>query len=86
LEPGGAQMRVRSLGPKRKGDDDMTQLFNQREAAEILSLSEQTVRRLTREGRLPAVRIGASVRYRDADLEAFIETHAVAATHATDTP
>jgi excisionase family DNA binding protein len=64
----------------------MTQLLSQREAAEILSLSEQTVRRLTREGRLPAVRIGASVRYREADLETFIETHAVAAAHATETP
>lgn len=53
----------------------MTKLYSQREAAEILSLSEQTVRRLTKAGRLRPVRIGAAVRYRDADLEEFIEAN-----------
>lgn len=47
---------------------DQSQLMGPREAARFLRLNEQTVRRLAREGRLPAVRIGGSWRFNSEDL------------------
>lgn len=44
------------------------------EAAEILSISPLTVRKLISEGKLPAVRIGnKSIRVRKSDLREFVE-------------
>lgn len=48
-------------------------LLTAREAAKALAVSERTLFNLTKAGRLPAVRIGTSVRYRPADLQSFID-------------
>ena len=42
--------------------------------AEILDLSVSSVRRLIRDGRLDAVRIGASVRVTESSLDALLKT------------
>jgi excisionase family DNA binding protein len=47
-------------------------LFTYRQAAETLEIGERTVRKLVREGRLPAVRIGGAVRIRRTDLDAYV--------------
>lgn len=50
-----------------------TRLMPPREAAKYLAICEKSLWTLTKEGRLPSVRIGRSVRYDVADLDAFIE-------------
>ena len=49
-------------------------LWNSREAAKALSISERTLWGLTQSGEIPCVRIGRSVRYDPADLRAWIES------------
>ena len=44
-----------------------------RAVADVLSVSERTVRRLTKSGELPAVAIAGSTRVRTADLAAYVE-------------
>jgi len=48
------------------------------EAAEALAVCEETVRRLIRRGRVPAVRVGVTYRLRLAEVEAAlaVNTHA----------
>jgi len=61
-------------------------LCTRREAAAWLHLSPRQVTDLTHAGKIPAVHLGAALRYRREDLEAFIAvntTIAVAATTAT---
>jgi len=48
-------------------------LLTIRETAAALALCEKSVWSLTRDGRLPVVRIGRSVRYDVADVRRFIE-------------
>lgn len=50
-------------------------LITAREAARTLSVSERTLWTLTKSGQVSAVRVGRSVRYTQADLEAFIASH-----------
>jgi excisionase family DNA binding protein len=47
-------------------------LVNRQEAAALLSISERKLWELTNRGVTPCVRIGRAVRYRVADLEAWI--------------
>jgi predicted DNA-binding transcriptional regulator AlpA len=56
----------------------MSTLLTEKQAAERLSLSLATLRRRRMERRPPGfVKIGASVRYRPEDVEAFIEASVV---------
>jgi excisionase family DNA binding protein len=56
-------------------------LLTQREAAALLHLSERTLERFRVSGTGPRfVRLGRSVRYRLADIEAFIATRIVGST------
>jgi len=47
-------------------------LLTQQEAAEILRVCPKTIYTLTKDGALPAVRIGRAVRYDRGDLQRFI--------------
>lgn len=47
-------------------------LLTAREAAEILTISPRHLWDLTKRGVLPAIKIGRSVRYARADIDAFI--------------
>jgi excisionase family DNA binding protein len=59
----------------------MLSLLTQRQAAAVLCLSERTLERLRCTGTGPRfVRCGRSVRYREADLEAWITAHVVGST------
>jgi excisionase family DNA binding protein len=46
-----------------------------REAAKALAISERTLWQLTKDGVIPCVRIGRSVRYDLRDLQAWIDRH-----------
>jgi excisionase family DNA binding protein len=48
-------------------------LIISREAAKALAISERTLWQLTKDGVIPCVRIGRSVRYSPADLQAWID-------------
>ena len=48
-------------------------LLTVEQAAAVLSLSRRTLWRLTKDGKLPAVRYGRAVRYWIEDLKAWIE-------------
>jgi excisionase family DNA binding protein len=52
-------------------------LLTVREAATALAISERTLWELTHRGGLPCVRIGRSVRYVQADLDAWIAAQRV---------
>ena len=48
-------------------------LLTPEEAADFLSVSPRTIKRLVSEGNLPAIRIRNSMRFRLQDLEMYIE-------------
>ena len=50
----------------------MDRLLTVPEVAELLQVSEWSVKALVRQGRIPVVRIGRSVRFRPADLERWV--------------
>ncbi|MBL9118328.1 MAG: helix-turn-helix domain-containing protein [Phycisphaerae bacterium] len=52
-------------------------LWSVKRTAEALSISVRLLYSLTQAGELPAVRIGRMVRYRVADVEAFVNRHGV---------
>jgi predicted DNA-binding transcriptional regulator AlpA len=57
----------------------MTNLLTEKEVSELLSISLATLRRRRTEGRPPRfVKIGASVRYRTEDIDAFIQSSVIA--------
>jgi excisionase family DNA binding protein len=53
-------------------------LLTAREVAERLGFSPETVLRWTRAGDLPALRLGRSLRYRPADVDAWLELRSTA--------
>jgi predicted DNA-binding transcriptional regulator AlpA len=62
----------------------MLPLLTQRQASEMLCLSERTLERLRVTGNGPRfVRAGRSVRYREVDLEAWISARVVGSTSET---
>ena len=48
-------------------------LLTPKEAADFLSVSARTIKRLVSEGNLPAIRVRNSMRFRLQDLEMYIE-------------
>lgn len=66
-----ARMSVMS-SHEQKGYPGVDQLLRLRDVAELLALSEPTVRRLAKNGALPSVRIGAAIRYRQSDVRRLI--------------
>lgn len=58
--------------PVAKRNEPQKKLLTVSQAAEILSTSEKTVRRIIETRELTVVRIGRSVRILDEDLELFI--------------
>jgi predicted DNA-binding transcriptional regulator AlpA len=59
------------------------QLLDQREAAKLLRLSERTLERLRLQGGGPRyIKANRSVRYRQCDLEAWIDARVVSSTSA----
>lgn len=43
------------------------------EVADLLKVSDKTVRRLATRGELPSFRVGAQLRFRRADIEAWVD-------------
>jgi len=61
----------------------MVRLLTQREAASALRLSERTLERLRLQGNGPMfVKAGRAVRYRESDIEAWINERVVSSTSA----
>jgi len=50
------------------------QFYTVKTLAEKLAIRPITVYRMVDQGKLPAVRIGKSIRFRPADIDAFLET------------
>ena len=53
-------------------------LLNRSEVAEVLDVSLKVLDRLVRDGHIECLRIGAKVRFRHSDVEAFLTGQAVA--------
>jgi excisionase family DNA binding protein len=53
----------------------MTRLFNTKETAARLRISESTVQRLFRKQQLQGVKIGRALRFTEVDISTFIERH-----------
>lgn len=51
----------------------MKQLLTVKEAAEVLSLTPDTIYRMTRTGRLPMVRLGRTIRIKKDALDSIID-------------
>jgi len=61
----------------------MVRLLTQSDAAKLLRLSERTLERLRLQGGAPPfVKAGRSVRYRETDLERWIDARVVSSTSA----
>lgn len=60
-------------------DAPIKRLLTTKEAAEVLNLSEQTLRNWRSTGlvKVPYVELGSAVRYRVSDLEKYIERNTV---------
>ena len=56
---------------------NMEGLLNVKDVAEYLNVSVSMVRKLRRQGKLPAIMVGGSVRFAPADVEAYIEQRKV---------
>ena len=50
------------------------QFYSVKTLAEKLAITPMTVYRLVDQGRLPAVKIGKSIRFKPQDIDAFLET------------
>ncbi len=50
------------------------QLLKPRDAAKLLGISERTLWTITKHGKLPAAKLGKSVRYREEDLKRYVES------------
>ena len=55
----------------------MDKLLSVEEAAKILGVNEQTVRRWVREGRIKASKVGRLIRIKEEDLNTFLEGNRV---------
>ena len=53
--------------------DKPVRLLTPKETADFLSVSARTIKRLVSEGRLPAVRVRNSMRFKLRDIEQYIE-------------
>jgi excisionase family DNA binding protein len=53
----------------------MTRLFNTKETAARLRISESTVQRLFRKQQLQGVKIGRALKFTEVDISTFIERH-----------
>ncbi len=50
-------------------------LITASEAAERLGCTEKMVRKMANDGRLPSVKVGALLRFRPLDIDAFVATN-----------
>lgn len=53
---------------------DDRKLLTVEQLAERLAVNPMTVRRMVNRGQLPAVRIGRAIRFKPADVDAFLES------------
>jgi len=53
---------------------DDRKLLTVEQLAERLAVNQMTVRRMVNRGQLPAVRIGRAIRFRPADVDAFLKS------------
>jgi excisionase family DNA binding protein len=64
--------RLGSLADSQGSAAPTNRLMKIGEAAQRLSLGTRTVWRLVEQGKLPAVRVGSSVRFRETDVQSLI--------------
>jgi len=66
-------MKVAMQTPANTGSHPH-QLLKPRDAAKLLGISERTLWTITKQGKLPAAKLGKSVRYREEDLKRYVES------------
>jgi excisionase family DNA binding protein len=65
----------------------VSRLLNAREVAERFGVTVETILRWHRRGKLPGFRLpGGAVRFREADLDAWLDQHATADTATRESP
>jgi len=64
----------RVLGEQMKNTIEVQPLLTRRDVCRMLQISLPTVLRFEKDGRLHALRVGRSVRYRKADVDEFVST------------
>ncbi len=62
------------MKPKKNGSDKREQIMTLREVAKYLGLHAMTVYKLTREGRVPAAKIGGQWRFKRDVLDEWLES------------
>ena len=69
------------------GGDQMSRLLTARAVAELVGVSTETILRWTRRGQLPAIRLpGGAIRFREDELEAWLEKRATSERGVVDHP
>ena len=58
---------------------EISRLHTVSEVSEILNVSDSVTRRLIKEGKLPAIRIGKVIRIKNEDIKNFLKEHKVVA-------
>ena len=71
------------MTPSHPGAGSVTRkkLLDSREAADILGIHPKTLQRLVRNGTLPAIQIGKLWRFRDTDLDAWLDSRVISSNH-----
>ena len=59
----------------RGGNMDQNALLNVKQVAEYLQLKESTIYSWAQDGKIPAIKIGRTWRFRRTDLESWLERH-----------
>jgi excisionase family DNA binding protein len=57
------------------GNMDQNALLNVKQVAQYLQLKESTIYSWAQDGKIPAIKIGRTWRFRRADLESWLERH-----------
>ena len=52
-----------------------TQIYTTQQAAEVLQINIQTLRKWVREGKLPASKLGSDYRITGEDIKSFLDAH-----------
>jgi len=65
--------RIKTLPSKEQsGKPEVLRLFTRRNVSESLQISMRTLDRMTKDGKITAVKVGKSIRYRPSDIKAII--------------
>lgn len=68
-------MSVHEAPPYGRHPTESLRLLTINDVAELLAISRDSVYRLVRAGKLPSLRVGARIRFRATEVDAYLERH-----------